>query len=337
MSLEEFLKEWRDDAPRLLVHTSGSTGKPKPLWVEKERMRASARITCRFLQLQAGDTALLCLPLDYIAGKMMVVRALEWNLRLLDVPPDSHPLLAFKQRYPDVETLDFAAMIPMQVVRSLENPEEATMLRSVRRLIIGGGAIDETLARQLRSFPHAVYSTYGMTETLSHVALRRLSGTEASPWYTPFEGVNISLNQEQRIMIDAPAVCRERLVTNDVGEMHPDGRRFRVLGRVDNVICTGGIKVQAEEVERLLGDHVGAPFYITASPDAVYGQVVTIVVEGAEEIDADSWLQHHRALFQRLLPPYWCPRKAVFVSRLPMTATGKVRRVLPSLAISPLS
>lgn len=337
MTLDDFLIEWRNAEPRVLVHTSGSTGEPKPLWVEKERMRASARITCRFLQLQAGDTALLCLPLDFIAGKMMVVRALEWDLRLLAVAPDSHPLRALAQAYPTVATVDFAAMIPMQVVRSLETPEEERVLKAIRHLIIGGGAIDERLARRLRSFPHAVYSTYGMTETLSHVALRRLSGAEASLWYTPFEGVDITLDPDQRIVIDAPAVCERRLVTNDVGEMHPDGRRFRVLGRMDNVICTGGIKVQAEEVERLLGDHVGAPFFITASPDAVYGQVVTIVVERSTTETPEGWLALHHDTFKQLLPPYWHPRKALFVDHLPLTATGKVKRMLNDIQHSTLS
>ena len=354
MLLDEFHRQWNDSNPRLLVHTSGSTGAPKPLWVEKARMRASARITCQFLQLKEGDNALLCLPLDYIAGKMMAVRAWEWHLRLLTVNPDSHPMAALARDYPDVTTVNFAAMIPMQVVRSLENDKEAATLKTIKNLIIGGGAIDEALANKLRSFPNAVYSTYGMTETLSHVALRRLSGPEASPWYTPFDGVNISLDSDQRIVIDAPAVCNERLVTNDIGEMNADHRRFRILGRADNVICTGGIKVQAEEVERLLADVIDEPFFVTATPDAVLGQVVTIVVQKERFHDlSDSstvdespilsetapvsesstasetpehWLHRYHDIFTRLLPPYWCPRKALFIDRFPMTETGKIKR-----------
>ncbi|MBR4389522.1 MAG: AMP-binding protein [Prevotella sp.] len=341
MSLEEFYHQWNDSDPRLLVHTSGSTGAPKPLWVEKSRMRASARITCEFLQLEEGETALLCLPLDYIAGKMMAVRAWEWNLRLLAVIPDSHPMVALAQDYPEVSTIAFAAMIPMQVVRSLEDEKEAIALKKIKNLIIGGGAIDDTLAKTLRSFPNAVYSTYGMTETLSHVALRRLSGPEASLWYTPFNGVSISLDSDQRIVIDAPEVCAERLVTNDIGEMNVDGRRFRVLGRAGNVICSGGIKVQAEEVERLLADVISEPYFVTAIPDAVLGQVVTIVVqkEHRRELSESStvdespeqWLHRHHDTFVRLLPPYWCPRKALFVNRLPMTETGKIIRKIPSM------
>ena len=157
MTLEEFLAQWNDASDVIEVHTSGSTGKPKRLLVEKRRMEASGRITCDFLGLKEGDTALLCMPLDYIAGKMVVVRSLVRNLRLVDVTPSSHPLKNIS------ESLDFAAMVPLQVYSSLQVAEEAERLKSIRHLIIGGGAIDESLESQLRQFPNAVWSTYGMT------------------------------------------------------------------------------------------------------------------------------------------------------------------------------
>ena len=147
MYLEEFLAEWHSGSPTVLVHTSGSTGKPKPMYVEKQRMEASARITCQFLGLKQGDTALLCMSLDYIAGKMMVVRAQTWGLRLLSVAPSGHPLSAL------TEPVDFAAMVPMQVYNTLQVPEEREKLMAVRHLIIGGGAIDDALARELAGFP----------------------------------------------------------------------------------------------------------------------------------------------------------------------------------------
>ncbi len=147
MRLEDFLIEWNKGSDCVLVHTSGSTGSPKPLWVDKRRMEASARITCSFLDLKPGDTALLCMPLDYIAGKMMVVRALTCGLRLVEVKPTGHPLSALPE--PDMY-LDFAAMVPMQVYNTLRVPEERERLMRVRNLIIGGGAIDEAMAAELR-------------------------------------------------------------------------------------------------------------------------------------------------------------------------------------------
>ncbi|MBR5688466.1 MAG: AMP-binding protein [Prevotella sp.] len=362
MTLDSFLSDWRNDNPRLLVHTSGSTGSPQPLWVEKRRMEASARITCRFLGLKAGDTALLCLPLDYIAGKMMVVRALVAGLRLISVPPSGHPLKSLLSHMEE-NTIDssflfephsgggtgeapsFAAMVPLQVWNSLQVPEERERLMQIRHLIIGGGAIDEALARELRAFPHAVYSTYGMTETLSHIALRRLSGEEASEWYTPFDGVSLSANEEGCLVIDAPEVCAERLVTHDIVAFHPDGRRFRILGRSDNVICSGGIKIQAEEVERLLQPYISQPFYVTRTPDARLGEAVTLVVEriagqgdflwqvaeGRGQDLENEQLLNLKSLFSNLKPQTsnLKPRKVVWVDCLPMTETGKPRRNAP--------
>ena len=294
MTLDEFMTQWNDGNSRLLVHTSGSTGTPKPLWVEKSRMVASARITCSFLGLRHGDTALLCMPLDFIAGKMMVVRSIVGKLRLLSVQPSSHPLATL------TEAPVFAAMVPLQVWNSLQVPEERDLLRQIHHLIIGGGAIDQSLEEELRHFPHAVWSTYGMTETLSHIALRRLSGKEASEWYTPFPTVSVKLNAEGCLVIDAPEVCRDALTTHDVAELAPNGRQFRIVGRIDNVICSGGIKIQIEEAEKLLSPVIPIPFMITRVPDRELGEAVVLLHE-------PSSIAHEKLLdmCRKTLPKYW--------------------------------
>ena len=321
MDYREFLAEWHNDSPKVLVHTSGSTGKPKPMWVEKRRMEASARITCQFLRLREGDIALLCLPLDYIAGKMMVVRALTCGLRLITVEPSGNPL-----RTVTAAEVAFAAMVPMQVWNTLQVPEERQRLMDIKHLIIGGGAIDDALAAELRTFPNAVWSTYGMTETLSHIALRRLSGPEASDWYTPFEGVRLSLNEEQCLVIDAPAVHDGTLVTNDIAEISDKG--FRILGRKDNVICSGGLKIQTEEVERMLHAHLHEPYLITKRRDEKFGEAVVLLTEG-DTTEAE-------AVCRRVLPPYWQPRAIVRVAQIPMTENGKpARKQAESLAQNP--
>ncbi|MCR4603971.1 MAG: AMP-binding protein [Prevotella sp.] len=311
-TVDEFLTEWYNDSSTLMVHTSGSTGKPKPLLVEKQRMEASARMTCQFLGLKAGDSALLCLPLDYIAGKMMMVRALTWQLRLVSVKADGHPLATIR------EHIDFAAMVPLQVWNSLQVPAERERLMDIHQLIIGGGAIDESLESQLRTFPHAVWSTYGMTETLSHIALRRLSGEEASSWYTPFEGVHLSLDDEGCLTIDAPHVCPCPLVTNDIAELQANGS-FRILGRRDNVVCSGGIKIQIEEVERLLLPHLRNPFCISRRKDARLGEALVLLTEAADTMPIED-------VCEQVLPRYWHPRYYVCVDHIPMTATGKISR-----------
>ena len=315
MSLEEFLSEWNNDSPFVHVQTSGSTGVPKPMLAEKRRMLASARITNDFLGLHEGDTALLCMSLDYIAGKMMVVRSIERGLKLLTVEPSGHPLNHSQLAIDDCQ-IDFAAMVPLQVYNTLQVPEERKRLLQIRHLIIGGGAIDEALGAELKNFPNAVWSTYGMTETLSHIALRRLSGPEASDWYIPFPSVKVSLSEDGCLVIDAPEVCPGRLVTNDIAEISPQG--FRILGRKDNVICSGGIKIQIEEVESRLRPFLRVPYLISKRPDPKFGEVSVLLTEGS--------IDEARQICERILPKYYLPRHYLHVDRIPLTETGKPAR-----------
>ena len=315
MSLEEFLSEWNNDSPFVHVQTSGSTGVPKPMLAEKRRMLASARITNDFLGLREGDAALLCMSLDYIAGKMMVVRSIERGLKLLTVEPSGHPLNHSQLATDDCQ-IDFAAMVPLQVYNTLQVPEERKRLLQIRHLIIGGGAIDEALGAELKNFPNAVWSTYGMTETLSHIALRRLSGPEASDWYIPFPSVKVSLSDDGCLVIDAPEVCPGRLVTNDIAEISPQG--FRILGRKDNVICSGGIKIQIEEVESRLRPFLRVPYLISKRPDPKFGEVSVLLTEGS--------VDEARQICERILPKYYLPRHYLHVDRIPLTETGKPAR-----------
>lgn len=311
--LKQFLDEWNNDSPVVLVHTSGSTGVPKPIYVEKERMRASARMTCDFLGLEEGDTALLCMPLQYIAGKMMVVRAIERGLNLVTTEPSGHPLDKPLQK----KTCKlFVAMVPAQVWNSIQIPEEAERLKSIDHLIIGGGAIAPQLARLLKDFPNHVWSTYGMTETLSHIALRRLNGPQATEWYTTLPGVSISQNDEGCLVVEAPALSRERLVTHDIIEINETGA-FKIIGRTDNVICTGGVKVHIEEVETILHSLVGDTVQVTSVPHSKWGEA--IVYLSTKPID-------EHLLRLGISNPYWLPKRIINIDALPKTGTGKPDR-----------
>lgn len=313
--LAEFMAEWESASPLMLVHTSGSTGKPKPMYVEKKRMMASARITCDFLGLKPGDTALLCMPLKYIAGKMMVVRSIVRHMRLITVEPSGRPLRGL------TDAPVFAAMTPMQVYNSLREPDDRIVLGGIRHLIIGGGAIDDTMAAELRDFTNDVWSTYGMTETLSHIALMRMSGMDADKWYTPLSGVTVGLSTQGCLTIDAPEVCPTHIVTNDVAEMAADGRRFRIVGRADNVINSGGVKIQIEEVEAMIRRHTSSQFIITKKKDDRFGEIVVILVERGNA----SLLSQ---LCRSVLPKYWQPRLVISLDSLPVTETGKPARAL---------
>ena len=324
MSVKEFLEEWNNDSEYVEVKTSGSTGEPKRMMVEKRRMLASARITCDFLGLKPGDTALLCMSTDYIAGKMMVVRSIERGLKLTTVEPSGHPLKNCPLGSSKNCQFDFSAMVPLQVYNSLQVPEERERLKQIRHLIIGGGAIDDALAAELRDFPNNIWSTYGMTETLSHVALRQLNGPEASEWYTPFPSVHLSLTDEGCLVINAPEVCPTPLITNDIAELSPSpfgegrGEVFRILGRKDNVICSGGIKIQAEEVERQLKPYLRVPFIISKRADEKFGEVVVLLTEGSPD--------EARTICERILPKFHRPRVYLHIDQIPLTENGKLAR-----------
>ena len=297
------------------MHTSGTTGIPKPMYVLKQHMRNSARATCDFLGLQPGDGAFLCMSVDYIAGKMMVVRSLERQLQLIQVPPSGHPLhgVAVSQA-----RASLAAMVPLQVYNSLQVPAEREQLQRFTHVIIGGGAIDAQLEAQLQSFPNAIWSSYGMTETLSHVALRRVNGAHASLWYQPMPGVRVSLDENDCLVIDAPAVHDGALHTHDIATLRQDGC-FRILGRRDNVICSGGIKLQAETIEQRLQPWLEAPFAITKRTDEKCGEVVVLVTTATD-------LEQVKAICVAQLPKYWQPHVFVHTDVLPLTPTGKVAR-----------
>lgn len=330
MNVDEFLQQWHDDSPTLEVYTSGSTGTPKLIGVEKSRMLASARMTCDFLGLHSGDNAMLCMPVDYIAGKMMVVRAMERGMHLMCVEPSGHPMCQANMQalglcpqggHPGI---DLTAMVPLQVWNTLQVPEEKDALcRHVRHLIIGGGAIPPELEQELRALPVESWSSYGMTETLSHIALRRMG----TPYYTPLPGISLAQDSDGCLIIDAPTLCRERLITNDIAEFHnDDGLHFRILGRRDNTVCSGGIKIQIEEVEAWLHSLGIRDVAVTWRPDPRLGQALVYLTTGDMNLSGLHSAQALCPIPERPDSRYWLPRDIIRVSALPLTPTGKPDR-----------
>ena len=308
-----FLEKWFDASPVITVHTSGSTGTPKELVVRKDRMMQSARLTCEFLNLQAGDTALLCMNLRYIGAMMVVVRSLVAGLNLIVRPASGHPLSDIE------EPLRFVAMVPLQVYNTLRVPEEKARLEQTDILIIGGGAVDDSLEAEISVLPTAVYSTYGMTETLSHIALRRLNGETASKHYYPFPSVELSLSAESTLVIKAPLICGEVLQTNDIACIYPDGS-FTIAGRKDNVINSGGIKIQAEEMEERLRPFIPVPFVVTSVPDPRLGQALTLLIAGQVDV------RELESKLQTVLDAYHRPRHIFMTESIPQTENGKTDR-----------
>lgn len=340
MDIKEFMEEWENNSEFMQVKTSGSTGTPKKMMVRKSSMLASARRTNDFFGLKKGDRTLLCMSLDYVAGKMMAVRSIERGLQMDVVEPSGHPLADVTCSY------DFIAMVPMQVWNTLQNDEERARLSATRHLLIGGGEISSALEDALQSLPCCSWSSYGMTETLSHVAVRKIGGmrneegggcfeggkrkdeggrrnVESAGWYEPLDGVRLSVAEDGCLVVNDDVIGAFDLKTNDIAEFNSDGRRFRILGRKDNVICSGGIKIQAEEVERILAKEFVLPFMITKRKDEKFGEAVVMAIE----TDDPSAINEARKACQSLLPKFWQPRYYVIMKELPRTETGKVRRV----------
>lgn len=310
--LADFLAEWWSPSPAMPLQTSGSTGKPKVIQATKAAMAASASATCRFFGLKPGDSALLCLPLRYIAGKMMVVRALVGGLNLILIEPGSTPLADTEQ------IIDFAPMVPLQVISTLAQPEGAGQLSRVRTLLLGGGFVDAGLETRLQTLPTRVFASYGMTETLSHIALRAVNGPDRNDCYTPLPEVGLSLSPAGTLQISVPYLGIDTLTTNDLAEIAPDGT-FRILGRVDAVINSGGIKIQAEEIEQALLRRTGLQVLALPLPHPRLGQCIGLLWEG--EAADESALRAACATLPRYHQPHFIHR-----ATLPRTESGKPAR-----------
>lgn len=311
-----FLAEWFAPSPTVEVQTSGSTGAPKRMRVEKARMMRSAVRTCEHLGLRAGDTALLCMNLKYIGSKMMVVRALVAGLRLRVRRASGHPLADVE------EQTDFLSVVPMQLYNTLQCAMETERLARARCAIVGGGAVDEALQERLQDLPCRIFSTYGMTETLSHIALRPLNGPHRSGRYTPFQSVNLSLSARGTLVIHAPEMCAGDLETNDVARLYPDGT-FTIIGRADNTVNSGGIKLQIEEEEQRLKALIPTPFALAVAPDARLGEALVLLVDKACTEPSDERLL---ARLKACVPRYHAPRRVVRVQEIPQTGNGKTDR-----------
>jgi len=314
-SLYQFIKDWLSEATYVEVQTSGSTGTPKRIRLEKERMIASAKMTGNYFNFSKGQKALLCLPCDYIAGKMIVVRAFVWGWNLQVVPPTGNPLKDKKSQ------IDFAAMVPMQVATVLEeSPEQFDLLS---QLIIGGGKVGQQLYKALQDLPTACYATYGMTETITHIAIQILNGRSKSPLFLALPHVHLSLDTRNCLVIDAPALNTEKVITNDIVDLRTN-TSFEWLGRFDNVINSGGVKVFPEQIEKKVESIIKSRFFISFLASQKLGQQVILIIE------SPPWENAQLASFQTkiklVLSKYELPKQIFFLEKFTETPTGKIQR-----------
>ncbi len=323
-TIHEFLQEWFSKNDIIVVKTSGSTGKPKWIQLKKEFMVNSALATGEFFDLKEKTTALLCMSVEYIAGKMMLVRALVLGWQIDVIEPKSNPLLGLNKMY------DFSAMVPMQLQNSLSEIEK------VKKLIVGGGVVSKELEKQIQGVSTEVFATFGMTETITHIAVKKFnqfnnvisSGVEESH-YVVLPNVLMSQDKRNCLVIDAPKVSEVQIITNDVVQLISESA-FKWLGRYDNVINSGGVKLHPEEIEKKLSQIIEQRFFVSGVSDEILGEkLILIVEENSISKDIESSLRNklnHSLMKSRNLSKYELPKNIYFVSQFIETETNKIQR-----------
>ncbi len=301
-----FLLDWLDEKEYINVQTSGSTGTPKTIQLSKQAMVNSCIATGNYLKLKPSMTALHCLPTNYIAGKMMLVRAIILGLEMDLVEPTSQPIFDYDKVY------HFTAMLPMQLQSTL------TYLHNIKIIIVGGSSVSKHLVDLTQSIKPKVYATYGMTETASHIALKPLNNKSQEPYFKVLPKVKISQDDRGCLVIDAPKVSKEKVVTNDLVILHSP-TEFEWLGRIDNVINSGGLKLFPEQIEEKLKGKIPHQFFIASMPDVLFGEEIIIVIENdSDTLEADVFKD---------LDKFEIPKQIYNLPKFKMTSTGKIKRL----------
>ncbi|MDI1254797.1 MAG: AMP-binding protein [Flavobacterium sp.] len=296
-----FILDWFDNNDFIEMHSSGSTGIPKVIRVHKQTMVNSAIATGDFFELSSGDKVLNCLPVKYVAGKMMFVRGFILGLDMDFVAPSANPLRNNETVY------DFTAMVPLQAQNSI------SALHNVKKMIVGGSKISAALEKALLTLPTQSFETYGMTETVSHIAAKRVG----DKFFTVLPNVSIAIDDRNCLVIDAPNISDEQIVTNDIVELISD-TEFIWNGRIDNVINSGGIKLIPEQIEEKLAKLIERRYFVTGIADADLGEKLVLVIEGESYILPEN-------LFD-VLDKYEKPKEVLFIPRFKETGNGKVIR-----------
>ncbi|MEX1382490.1 AMP-binding protein [Lutibacter sp.] len=347
-----FIENWFDEKLYIEVKTSGSTGVPKIIQLQKKYMINSAKATGCFFELPENTRALLCMSPNYIAGKMMLVRALTlgWNIDIVE--PTSNPLENIETAY------DFSAMVPLQVANSLKD------FHKIKKLIVGGGVVSNELLHQIQHINTEVFATYGMTETVTHIAVRKLnnfknviaretkqsqsnipqnnstknviSSAVEKSYYKTLPNIKISTDERGCLMIKAPKISNEIVITNDVVELISE-TEFKWLGRFDSIINSGGIKLIPEQLEEKLAAIIKEQFFVAGLPDVVLGEKLVLVVEklvtewSRSAIISKKVNPYNNELFQKIkelksLSKYEIPKEIFFVESFIKTPTEKINR-----------
>ena len=316
-----FISDWYKGIENHVQYTSGSTGAPKPIVITRTQMVASAKMTEKALDLKDGYRALICLSPAYIAGKMMLVRSFVTGMKIIAVAPSANPFL----NMPNDQEIDFAALVPYQVYEILRSPQ-SEYFHHIKTIIIGGASLDAETHAKIGSFSCRFYATYGMTETISHIALKSLNGEKAVEYYTTLPGVKIQVDDRGCLVITCNYIP-DKIITNDLAEI-TGINTFKWLGRWDNVIVTGGFKVIPEKLEESIKEifeklNINQNFFVSSLPDPKVGNKVILVVEGS--LNA-SLFEKLKTMMRENMPGHEIPKEVVSSGPFVFTTNGKINR-----------
>lgn len=314
LDIYTFILEWLDENKQVKAKTSGSTGTPKNILLEKAKMIVSAKMTGEFFKFKKEDKALLCLSPQFIAGKMMIVRAIVWKMNLICVKPDGRPLneLNFD--------IDFAAMIPLQIANSIHNKHE---VEKIKTILIGGAVVDRNLEDELYTIRSNFFSSFGMTETLSHVAIKTLNGPNKLNTYKALNGITFTIDSRSCLKIKAKKLLNKDITTNDIVKLISSSE-FEWLGRHDHVINSAGIKLFPEKIEEKLNPYINRSFFLIGTPDEHLGEKLIILIES----NNNSEKQKKKILtkIEPYLEKFELPREIIILPKFRRTLTGKIQR-----------
>ncbi len=313
--LYQFIIDFFDEEVSLTQRTSGTTGDPKVLDLNRDSMIRSARMTLKYFGLQAGNTALLCLPVQYIAGKMMLIRALTGGLNLVTVEPSGRPLENLSRE------IDFSAMVPLQLIETIASSHP---IDTIKKLLVGGGEVNENLLRIIQKMSQTeVYETFGMSETYTHFAIRRINGNTVDVNFNVLGGVIIDTDERACLTVDMPGVTNGKVITNDLVKIHSK-TSFEWLGRIDNVIKSAGIKIIPEILEKRIRNVIEPAHIFIGLSDPKLGQKLVLVVEGEDvKLPRDRWMSS----MSEIMDKHELPKEVVVISEFPRNKAMKIDRI----------
>jgi len=311
----KFMEEWLSASPFMELKTSGSTGTPKIMKAEKNRMLFSASLTSKYFNFQPGQNALLCLPVAYVAGKMMIVRALFSSLNLVCLAPSGDPV----NLLPENLSIDFAAMIPMQLQQGLHNEK----LKQIKKILLGGGAVSSQLLNEIKDIDTEIFLGYGMTETLSHIALQKINGENSESAFAALPGINLKTDDRGCLVISSGELLKEPIVANDLVEFVEPGK-FIWKGRYDNVINSGGIKLMPETIESKLQPFLSQRFFIAGIADETLGEKLVLIIEGSAFNEEKLVMLIDQ--LKQVLDKFEVPKEVFFINHFVETSSGKINR-----------